>query len=401
MSRRIVTAVEAGSAKIVALVLRNSGGTVEFLGSAQQASQGVQKGCVVDADLATHAAREVVEQLEKLLGRRLPPAFLSVTGDHVQMAEVKAELTCRRGEVEWGDIEGLMEEVRRAAALPEDRRLLQILPQSYELDGQTAVVNPVGLRARRIRLAAHVYSANGYILDNIVECLERAGIQLDNIILQTLAEGEILTPEEKQQGVLLVNVGKDLTSFGCFQGGVLRLAASIPCAGGYIDKDISRGLGVSMKDAIHLKESYARIGVEPAREVFRYKPLGEHRIREMPLRLLGQIVEARVEEIFYLVKKKLTAMGKAIAFPAGVVLTGGTAHLNGVTHVAQKILGLPARLGPVPEVRLLSENLKSPAYAPVLSTAAYGIAHGPQAEGILGQFERFGKSLWSRIQDFF
>ena len=361
--------LDIGTTKVCVIVAeQDEDGEVHITGMGTSPSSGVRKGVVVDLDATTRAIEEAVDKAERMAGVKLAGAAVGVSGEHIASQNSRGVVAVARADHEIGeqDVARVVEAARMTAIPASDREIIHLLPRDFVVDGQDGVKNPVGMYGTRLEVETHIVTGAGTLLANLLKCVHRAGLEAEELVLEPLASGEaVLTPAERELGVALVDIGGGTSSLGIFAGGGLCHAAVLPVGGNHITNDVAVGLRTPIAEAEKLKVRHgcATAAMAADGELVEIFHIGTREPRILPRRVLGEIIEPRLSEIFAMVKVQLKRSGYAHVIPAGVVATGGTACLRGLGELAAERLALPARIG-VPELSgTMADTVGSPMYA--------------------------------------
>jgi len=367
--RAVLVGLDIGTTKVCVIVSElDEDGEVHITGMGTSSSVGVRKGVVVDLEATTRAIEEAVDKAERMAGLRIATAIVGVSGGHLASQNSRGVVAVSRAdhEIEEQDVARVVEAARMAAVPASDREIVHLLPRDFIVDGQDGVKSPVGMYGTRLEVEAHIVTGASTLLANLLKCVQRAGLDSDALVLESLASGEaVLSTAERELGVALVDIGGGTTSLGVFTGGGLCYTAVLPYGGNHVTNDIAVGLRMSFADAERLKlrdggtlSAFAGEG-----ELIEVMHVGSHEPRALPRRALCEIIEPRIAEIAGLVKTQLVRSGLAYRIPAGVVVTGGTAQLDGLAELFSDRLGMAARVG-LPDISgSVADTVSSPAFA--------------------------------------
>jgi len=360
------TVIDVGTTKVCTIVGHRQGNKLMVLGSAVVPSRGIRRAQVVNVDEAVDAVQASLERVERSTGVHIRSARVGVTGTHITSVNKQGMLTLGQiaRTIQSRDVDRLLKTVA-TIRLPGKKEVLHVLPRSFILDGQKGIRNPHGLHAAKLDVEAHVIIASTNLVQGLTDCLRRAGIKVSSLVLEPLADSHvILTPEERQLGVALADIGGGTTDVVvCSQGAVAHTAV-LPVAGYQFTNDIAFGLRTPFSAAEELKLNYAHVQPEavPEDETIEVPAFNGQTTRTVPRRELCQIVEARARELIAMIHSEIKRCG-VNHLPAGLVLTGGCACLPGLVEMASEVLKMPVRLGsPSPSLGL-PEELCHPAYA--------------------------------------
>jgi len=398
--RNILAGLDVGTSKVCALIAEAAeSGEVALLGYGVAASTGLRKGVVVNIEATVESIKSAVSEAEKSSGLKLGSAVVGVAGAHVRGFNSHGIVAVRGGEVAGRDVERVIE-AARAVAIPLDRQILHILPQRFSIDDQEGVREPVGMAGVRLEAHIHIVTAAQSYGQNLVRCCERAGVVAKDLVLEPLASAAaVLFPEERELGVALVDIGGGTTGIVVYHGGAVMHTAVLPIGGNHLTGDVAAGLRTPLADAEQLKITYgvATNLVVGRDEMVRVPGVGGREPRIIARRLLGEIIEPRMEEIFALVQRELIRSGAVDSLASGLVLVGGTSLLEGTQELAERIFNAPVRRG-------LPINLPSvpePMMKPMFATAAGLVLYAREENGMANGKDRYGRlgKLRSRVTE--
>jgi cell division protein FtsA len=375
-----------GTTKICAVIAEpGAGGRLEVIAVGAAASRGLRKGVVVNIESTVEAIKQAVGEAEQAAGLEVAAVYAGVAGGHIRGLNSRGVVAVsgKDREVSPADVARAVE-AARALNLPQDREIIHVLPQTFVVDDQDGVREPIGMTGVRLEVEAHIVTGAMTSVQNVVRSVNRAGLEVRDIVLEPLASAEaVLYPDEKELGVVLVDIGGGTTDVALYREGAIWHTAILPLGGDHISNDIAVGLRTSSADAEGLKRRYgcALTSLVSAEETVDVPSVGGRKARQLSRQILSEIIQPRVEEIFTLVARDLARAGFRDAATAGVVVTGGTSILEGVPEVAERVFDLPVRRG-VPDVGgELAEVVKSPIYATGVGLALYGLARQPAIAG--------------------
>lgn len=357
--------LDIGTTKVAA-VIGGRGAEVRILGAAAVPSTGLRRGTIVDVSDTSQAVQEAVTKAQRMAGVELEAAWVGVTGQHMTCMNARAEIQLARANrpVAWADVERVMAASVGAVSIPPDRQMMHAVSRGFTVDEEPRVRNPVGLSANRLAVETHIVTAPRNLITNVGRCVENAGLSVAELVAEPLATADaILTEEEEELGVLLVDVGGGTTDLALFAEGAISYTGAVAVAGNNITHDLAVALGITHPDAEQVKLSYgcARAGRVPEEDTI---PLSaENDERTASRRFVAEVVEARVEETFSLVGQEMGKVGRRWPPPGGVVLTGGGSLLPHISEVARDTLGCRVRLGRPRVIAGPTELLESPALA--------------------------------------
>jgi cell division protein FtsA len=401
MSRKgHIVGLDIGTTKVCAVVGEgDDGDDVQIAGVGLVPSSGIRKGVVVDIEATTQAIGEAVDRAERMAGMKVDSLYVSVSGEHIGSTNSRGVVAISRGdhEINPPDVERVIEAARMAALPASDREIVHLLPRGFVVDGHDGVRNPVGMYGARLEVEAHIVTGTSTVLANLLKCVQRAGLEVEEVVLEPLASAEAaLTSAERELGVVVADIGGGTTSIGVFVGGGLTHTAILPIGGHHITSDIAVGLRTPVAEAEKLKVRYgaATPGEASEGELIEVFNVGDREPRILPRRVLCEIIEPRLQEICNMLRLQIRRSGYAHLVPAGIVLTGGTALLRGITRFVSEKLELPARLGLPEQIGGLTDAVGSPVYATGVGLVLYGIRHqGTRALRVTN-----GHGLWGRMR---
>jgi len=374
-NRTTLAAIDVGTTKVCTIVADTDGvGGLRVLGVGITPSKGLSKGLVVNIGDARESIRESVRRAEQASGCRVESAYIGVTGRHVTATNNKGVVAITRNDrrVRSDDLRRVLDSAR-SVKVSTDRRLLHVIPRSYAVDGQVGVRNPVGMHGFRLDVETHVITAAATSVQNLVKCVRSTGVDIEDLVLEPLASSEaILTEDEKQVGVVMADIGGGTTDISIFRDGSIWHTAVLPVAGYQLTRDVAIGLGLPFDVAEEMKKRYASVmpvkngADEPPPEMSQ----DGHGVS---YRDLCEIIRARVEEILRLIYLELPSGDYESTVPAGLVLTGGGANMNGIVALGREMLKMPVRVGTPPSLNGISEALVNPCYATSVGLALWGI----------------------------
>jgi len=390
--RTTLTSIDVGTTKICTTTAEvGDGGSVRVIGVGITPSSGLHKGLVVNINDARESIRESVRKAEQASGSKIESAYIGVTGRHITSTNNRGVVAITRNDrlVRSEDLKRVLQ-CARSVQLPNDRKLLHVIPRNYAVDGQTGVKNPVGMYGFRLDVETHIISAATTSIQNLVKCIRSINIDVDDLILEPLASSEaVLTEDEKNIGAILADIGGGTTDIAIFREGSIWHSAILPVAGYQLTRDVALGLGLPFEVAEEMKKRYG--SVMPVYESKVETPAG---ISEdghgVSYQDLCDIIRARVEEILRLILLEMPHADYETLVPAGLVLTGGSSNLSGIEALGRDILRLPVRVGVPTGIHGIADTLRDPAYATSVGLLLWGAKH----EGThKWQSRRFGSNL--------
>lgn len=372
---KLIVGLDIGTSKVLAIVGEvNAAGDVEIIGYGHHPATGMRKGVVANIEETVTAIQRAVEEAELMAGCQIYSVYAGIAGAHINSFNSHGVVAVRDSEVDSNDVERVIESAK-AVAIPNDQSILHVLPQEFIIDGQEGIRHPIGMNGIRLEANLHMVTASVSSEKNIEKCIRRCGLEVDDIILEQLASCEsVLTNDEKELGVCLVDIGGGTTDIAVYAEGAVRHTAVIPVAGDQITNDIAIALRTPTASAEELKKRYACAlrQLAPSDESIEVQTVGDRPPRKLSKQTLAEVVEPRVEELFELIKVDLRRNGFEHLIRSGVVLTGGSSKMEGMIELAEEIFHLPVRLGMPKYLGGLSEVVKNPIYSTGVGLVLFG-----------------------------
>ncbi len=366
VERNLIVGLDIGTSKIVALVGElNANNKIEVIGLGSHPSRGLKRGVVVNIEATVQSIQHAIEEAELMAGCQIHSAYTGVAGSHIRSLNSHGIVAIRDVEVTQTDIERVID-AARAVAIPADQKILHVLPQEFIIDHQEGIREPVGMSGVRLEARVHLVTGALSAAQNIQKCVKRCGIDVADMILQQLASSHaVLTEDEKELGVCLVDIGAGTTDIAIFIEGAIRHTIVIPIAGDQVTNDIAVALRTPTQSAEEIKLKYgcALVDVAHAEEMIEVPSVGDRPRRRLTRRALAEVVEPRYEELFRLVQAELRRSGFEESVASGIVLTGGASQIPGALDLAENIFRMPVRIGIPQGVAGLSEVINNPIYA--------------------------------------
>lgn len=372
----LVVGIDIGTTKVCTIVGEVRDTDVYVLGVGIEPSQGMRKGMVTDVSALSAAISSSVHKAERSSGYEIGRAFVSVAGGHIQSINSTGAvgISNTRG-VDVMDLDRAMD-AARAVPLPHGREVLHVIPRNYTLDGQANLRSPVGMLGFRLEVEAHIITAGAANIRNLEKCIESAGVFVDRFILNPLASGDVvLTPEEREAGVMVVDIGGGTTDLALFVDGAVWHTAVIAVGGQHVTNDVAHGLRLPLElaEAVKLQYGHAEPKAVSTLEAFPIQPFGEDLPSKVQRADLALIINARIAEIFELILKEIKRSGYDGLMKAGIVLTGGSSLLPGIKTVAADVLKMPVRIAQPEHITGMAEALKNPSYSTSVGLLKLGL----------------------------
>jgi cell division protein FtsA len=362
----LIVGLDVGTSKIVAIVAQmNPDGQYEVVGLGQHESSGLRRGVVNNIESTVASIQRALEEAELMADCKIRTVLTGVAGSHIRSFNSSGMVAIKDKEVSAADMARVME-TAKAVPIPTDQQILEVRAQEYIIDGQEGIQDPIGMSGVRLEVRVHIVTGAVSAVQNIVKCIRRCGLEVQDLMLQPLASAQsTLTQDEKELGVALVDIGGGTTDIAIFTGGAIRHTQVIPIAGELITSDIAMALHTPTQEAeeIKLRHGVAKQALVDPEERIEVPGLGDRGPRQMSRQALAAVIEPRVEELLVLVQQAIRESGHADRLSSGVVLTGGTALLPGVVELAEDIFLKPVRVGLPVYSGGLSDVVRSPRYA--------------------------------------
>ncbi len=401
--RNLIVGLDIGTSKVVAIVGKvTPEREVEIVGIGSHPSRGLKKGVVVNIESTVQSIQRAIEEAELMAGCQIHSVYAGIAGSHIRSMNSHGIVAIRDKEVTQGDVERVID-AARAVAIPADQKVLHVLPQEFIIDSQEGVREPVGMAGVRLEAKVHLVTGAVSAAQNIVKCVRRCGLEVEDIILEQLASSySVLTEDEKDLGVCLVDIGGGTTDIAVFTEGSIKHTAVIPIAGDQVTNDIAVALRTPTQHAEDIKLKYACALTQLAspEETIEVPSVGERAPRRLARQTLAEVVEPRYEELLSLIQAELRRSGFEDLCAAGVVLTGGSSKMEGAIELAEEIFHMPVRLGVPQHVSGLVDVVRNPIHATGVGLLLYGYRHGMDRRSE-ARLTPGVKGLWARMKNWF
>lgn len=401
--RSMLVGLDIGTSKVVAIVGEvNEGGEVDVVGVGSHPSRGLKKGVVVNIESTVQSIQRAVEEAELMAGCQIHSVYAGIAGSHVSSLNSHGVVAIKDGEVVPSDVDRVID-AARAVAIPADQKILHVLPQEFVIDQQEGIREPVGMSGVRLEAKVHLVTGAVSAAQNIIKCIQRCGLEVDDIILEQLASSHsVLNEDEKELGVCLVDIGGGTTDIAVFVDGAIRHTAVIPIAGDQVTNDIAVALRTPAQYAEQLKISYACALRQLANpdDTIEVPSVGERPARQLTRQMLAEVVEPRYEELLALVQAELRRSGFQELVAAGVVLTGGSAKMEGAIELAEEVFHMPVRLGVPQYVTGLVDVVCDPIHATGVGLLLFG-HRNRQYSGRDKLADKGFAAVWRRMKSWF
>lgn len=376
--QKIVVGLDIGTTKIVAIVAKViDDNRIEVIGLGHRPSQGLKKGVVINIESTVVAIQEAISEAELMAGVQIRSVYAGIAGSHIKSMNSHGIVAIRDGEVTAGDVERVID-AAKAVAIPADQKILHVLPQEFIIDNQEGIREPIGMSGVRLEAKVHLVTGSVSAAQNIAKCIQRCGLEVDDIILEQLASSySVLTEDEKDLGVCLVDIGGGTTDIAVFTDGAIRHTAVIPIAGDQVTNDIAVAVRTPTPYAEDIKVRYAcALQQLAAQDVIEVPGVGDRDSKELESQVLAEVVEARYEELLSLVHEELRRSGYDELCASGIVLTGGSSKIQGVVELAEEVFHMPVRLGEPQNIFGVVDVVCNPIHATGVGLLMYGQKSG-------------------------
>jgi cell division protein FtsA len=370
----VIVGLDLGTTKTCVIVGEITPQGIDIIGIGSHPSEGLRKGVVVNIDSTVEAIKNAVEEAEHMSGCRISSVYAGIAGGHIKGQNSLGIVAVKGREVDEEDVQRAVD-AAKAIAIPSDREILHTLPQNFIVDDQDGIRDPVGMSGVRLEAKVHIVTGASTSIQNIVKSVNRVGLEIHEIVLEQIASSEaVLSNDEKDLGVALIDIGGGTTDIAVFTEGSIKHTAVLPVGGNYLTSDIATGLRTPLTEAEKIKIRYgcafgALISKDETIEV---PSVGGREPREVSRQILGRIVEPRMEEILTMAYKEIVKSGYEDILAAGIVLTGGAALLEGITELAEQIFNMPVRRGRPIGFGGLTDVVNSPMYSTGVGLVFYG-----------------------------
>ncbi|HKQ30389.1 MAG TPA: cell division protein FtsA [Burkholderiales bacterium] len=372
---KLIVGLDIGTSKVLAIVgEQNANGELEIIGVGHHPSRGMKKGVVVNIESTVQSIQRAVEEAELMAGCQIHSVYAGIAGSHIRSTNSHGNVAIRDKEVSQFDIDRVIESAS-AMAIPADQKVLHVLPQEYIIDGQEGIREPIGMSGVRLESRVHIVTGAVSAVQNIVKCVRRCGLEVDDIILEQLASStSVLTDDEKELGVCLVDIGGGTTDISVYTEGAIRHTAVIPIAGDQVTNDIAVALRTPTPNAEEIKKKYgcALTQLAQREETLEVPSVGDRPPRKLTRQTLAEVVEPRIEELYGLIQAELRRSGFEDVIGSGIVLTGGSAKMEGMIDLAEEVFHMPVRLGLPQYVGGLKGVIQNPIFATGVGLVLHG-----------------------------
>ncbi|MDF0604595.1 cell division protein FtsA [Neisseriaceae bacterium TC5R-5] len=371
----MLVGLDIGTSKIVAIVAEVlEDGQLNIIGMGHSPSRGLKRGMVVNIESTVQAIQRALEEAELMADCKIHEVFAGIAGSHIKSVNSHGMVAIKDREVTKMDIERVIE-TARAVTIPPDHQVLHILTQEYSIDGQEGVREPLGMSGVRLEARVHIVTGAVSAAQNVTKCVRRCGLEVSDLVLQPMASAiAVLSEDEKDLGVCLIDIGGGTTDIAVYTNGAIRHTSVIPIAGDQITNDIAMALRTPTKEAedIKIQHGVALVGLADPSQMIEVPGVGERGPRQMSRATLAEVIEPRVEELFQLVQQELRRSGFEDMLSSGMVLTGGASLMSGMVELAEEVFHMPVRVGVPKYVGGLAEVVKTPRFSTGVGLLLYG-----------------------------
>jgi cell division protein FtsA len=374
-SKNLIVGLDIGTSKIACVVAEvTAEGKLEVIGAGMSESSGMKKGMVVNIDATVGTIQQALQEAELMADCKIHTVITGIAGGHIRSSNAHGMIKIKEKEVAQADVARAID-TASSISLPGDQQILHILEQEFSIDGQGGIKKPLGMSGMRLEVEIHIVTGAVSAVQNILKCIHRCGLEVNEMILQPLASSKaVLADDEKELGVCLIDIGGGTTDVAIFTGGAIRHTAVIPIAGDQITNDIAMALRTPTKDAEDIKIKYGCALRQLAKDSPIEVPgVGERSSRMLSRQTLAEVIEPRIEELYSLVQTELRRSGYEDLLSSGIVITGGSSAMQGMVELGEEIFHLPVRLGVPRNIGGLSAIVKTPRYATGVGLLVYGL----------------------------
>lgn len=402
--KNLIVGLDIGTSKVVAIVgeITPDDG-IEIIGIGSNPSRGLKKGVVVNIELTVQSIKRAVREAELMAGCEIHSVFAGIAGSHIRSLNSDGDEVIRDNEVSRGDVDRVIDAAVGAVGIPANQKILHVLPQEFIIDDQRGIKEPVGMSGARLEAHIHIVTGAVSAAQNIIKCVRRCGLEVDDIILEQIASGySVLSEDEKEHGVCLIDIGGGTTDIAVFSEGAIHHTAVISIGGDLVTSDIAQILRTPTRDAEDLKIRYAAVlnQLVGQDETIEAPSVGDQPPRRLARQTLAEVVQPRYEELLLLVQAELRRSGCERLLVAGIVLTGGGSKIDGLIQLAEEIFHVPARLGAPRHVSGLSEMAQGPIYATGVGLLLFG--QRQNRDGLMQTHLNEGmQGVWERMKSWF
>jgi cell division protein FtsA len=401
-NKNLIVALDIGTSKVASLVAElGADGSLEILGMGSHESKGLKKGVVVNIEATVAAIQRSLEEAELMADCKITSAYVGIAGSHIRSFNSTGMVAVKDREVGVLDVDRAIE-TARAVNIPTDQQILHVLRQEFIIDGQEDVREPIGMSGVRLEVKVHIVTGAVSAAQNIIKCVRRCGIEVKDLILQPLASSRaVLSEDEKDLGVCLLDIGGGTTDIAVFTHGAIRHTAVVPIAGDQITNDIAMALRTPTADAeaIKIRHGVALRQLADPNQMLEVPGIGDRGARSLSRQTLAEVIEPRVEELYSLVQQVLRESGFEELLSSGIVLTGGSAVMQGMVELGEEIFHMPVRVGVPRYAGGLADVVRAPRYATAVGLLLDGVSQ--MNHGKLARHSGSVKAVLGRMREWF
>lgn len=391
----MIVGLDIGTSKVVAIVGEVAAdGSIEVVGIGSHPSKGMKKGVVVNIESTVQSIQRAVDEAELMAGCQIHSVYVGIAGSHIRSLNSHGIVAIKEQEVVSQDLERVID-AARAVAIPADQKVLHVLPQEYVIDSQEGIKEPQGMSGVRLEAKVHLVTCAVNASQNIEKCIRRCGLEVEDIILEQLASSySVLTDDERELGVCLVDIGGGTTDIAIFTEGSIRHTGVIPIAGDQVTNDIAMALRTPSQyaDEIKIRYACALTQLAGADQTIKVPSVGDRPPRDLSRQSLAEVVEPRYDELFTLIQAEVRRSGFEDLIPSGIVLTGGTSKMEGAAELAEEIFHMPVRVGYPQSTEGLADIVRNPIYSTSVGLLLYGASHAGESRN--GRVSRSPEGGW-------
>jgi cell division protein FtsA len=398
----LLVGLDIGTSKVVAIVGElTASGSVDIIGIGHHPSRGLKKGVVVNIDATVNSIQRAIEEAELMAGCEIHTVCAGIAGSHIRSINSAGIVAIRDHEVTEADVDRVID-AAKAVAIPADQKILHIIPQVFSVDDQSGIREPTGMSGVRLEAKVHIVTGAVAAAQNIVKCVRRCGLEVDDIVLEQLASSyAVLTDDEKELGVCLVDIGGGTTDIIIYTDGAIRHTAVIPIAGDQVTNDIAMALRTPTQSAESLKKEFgcALTCLVDPQDIVDVKTVGERPARQLSRRTLAEVIESRYEELYALILAEIKRSGLEDFIASGIVITGGSARMKGAAELAEEVFHMPVRIGYPQYVSGLTDVVSNPMYSTGVGLLLYARDEQNRLKSL--DWSKESHSVWHRMQHWF
>jgi len=389
----LIVGLDIGTTKICVVVGEVRDNKIDIIGIGRHPSVGLRRGVVVNIESTVNSIRQAVDEAERMAGCEINAVYVGIAGSHIKSFNSHGLIAIKHNEIRQDDIDRVVD-AARAVPIPPDQEVIHVLPQEFMVDGQADIQDPIGMTGVRLEADVHIVTGSVTAVHNIVKCCNRAGLEVTDVVLEPLASAEaVLTREEMELGVGLLDIGGGTADLAVFADGTIKHTFVLGLGGHNLTNDLSIGLRTPLKEAERLKEEYgcALASLIDKDQVIEVPSVGGRKNRKLSRKVMGEILEPRVEEMLTLINQELVESNYKEMVNSGMVLTGGSSLLDNMEELAEQIFDLPVRIGHPHNIGGVVDVVSTPQWATGVGLVVYGMKRGPgesfkrSGGGVLGK----------------